>query len=218
MINLIRKILKPNTDAFLTDVSGVVHVGASDGQERGTYAERGLYVLWVEPIPQVYERLLLNISGDRRQTALCSLVTDRDGQTVTLNVASNNGKSSSIFQLADHEKIWPDVSFIGAIEKTSVTLDTIMAGAAQNKYDALVLDVQGAELLVLRGAEQCLQNFRYVRCEAWNFEAYKGCCRLSDIVDHLTHRGFKLHKKRVVVKRGDMRCYDVVFKRTKEAT
>lgn len=36
---------------------GVVHVGANLGQERELYEHYGLNVLWVEPIPEVFEQL-----------------------------------------------------------------------------------------------------------------------------------------------------------------
>jgi hypothetical protein len=49
----------------------------------------------------------------------------------------------------------------------SASLDTLLDAPDidQSAYDALILDVQGAELLVLRGALRTLQRMRYVRAE-----------------------------------------------------
>ena len=44
-------------DAFLHQVSGVVHVGANTGQERDLYQTLGLRVCSIEPIPDVFARL-----------------------------------------------------------------------------------------------------------------------------------------------------------------
>ena len=45
-------------DAFFHQVSGVVHVGANIGQERDLYQTLGLRVCSIEPIPDVFARLL----------------------------------------------------------------------------------------------------------------------------------------------------------------
>ena len=49
------------------------------------------------------------------------------------------------------------------------------------RYDALVMDTQGSELLVLRGAEPVLEHFRFIKTEVPDFEAYAGCAQLDDI-------------------------------------
>ena len=51
----------PNLNNFLHEVSGVVHVGASRGQERTLYQQYGLRVLWIEPIQEVFEDLQANL-------------------------------------------------------------------------------------------------------------------------------------------------------------
>ena len=58
-----------DSDGFLKNVSGVIHVGANEGQEREDYAARNLRVLWIEPIPSVFARLTLNIAKYDRQEA-----------------------------------------------------------------------------------------------------------------------------------------------------
>lgn len=54
-------------DTFLTDASGVIHIGANSGQERDIYARQGLDVVWVEPIPEVFAELKQNITPLKRQ-------------------------------------------------------------------------------------------------------------------------------------------------------
>ena len=62
-------------DDFLKRATGVIHIGANTGQERDVYAHYGLRVLWVEPIPTVFEELKENLNGYERQQALQALVT-----------------------------------------------------------------------------------------------------------------------------------------------
>lgn len=65
---------------ILNKVKGVIHVGASEGQERDLYNNYGLNVLWIEPIPQIYQKLQNNIKNYSRQIGLNYLVTDKDNQ------------------------------------------------------------------------------------------------------------------------------------------
>lgn len=91
---------------------------------------RGLEVLWVEPIPEVFARLAHNIKPHPRQKALMALVTDEDGREYDFHVSSNHGASSSIFELARHRELWPHVDFSSTIRLTSVTLPTLLARAS----------------------------------------------------------------------------------------
>jgi hypothetical protein len=114
---LLSKKLEPNIDYFLENINGVVHIGANRGQERKIYEKFQLNVLWIEPIPSVFNDLQKNIEGINKQIALNNLVTDEDDQQYRLNISSNAGLSSSIMVLKEHSKIWPKVTF-----KDSITL------------------------------------------------------------------------------------------------
>ena len=201
---------------FLEHVSGVLHVGANVGQERGTYDEYGLDVLWIEPIPEVFTELERNIEPYPRQRAIEALVTDRDGAEYAFHVANNDGRSSSILDLAEHRDIWPDVQFERSITLRSTTLATLIREHAVDvsRYDALIMDTQGSELLVLRGAGEFLPAFRFIRTEAADFEAYAGCCRLDEITEFLMQRGFKPVLRVSIARRpAGGKYYDVVYAR-----
>jgi hypothetical protein len=88
------------------------------------------------------------------QVAIKALITDKDGDRRTLHVANNDGQSSSIFDLHLHRDIWPDIHYLRNIEMVSCTLPTALreAGIDPRPYDGLVLDTQGSELLILKGA------------------------------------------------------------------
>ena len=67
---LVRKMgpwFKKNPDRFLGELKGVIHVGANAGQERGIYKHYNLEVIWIEPIPEVYETLKKNLQDFDRQ-------------------------------------------------------------------------------------------------------------------------------------------------------
>lgn len=181
------------SDSFLSKVNGVIHVGANVGQERHTYQRHGLNVLWIEPIPRVFNVLVENIRAYKTQRAINALIADSDGITQTFHIASNDGVSSSLFQLAKHSDIWPEVLFEESICLTSTTLDSLLEREKIDfaSYEGLVIDTQGAELLVLKGANQTLRSMKYVQIEAADFEAYEGACELIDIQIFMRKLGFE---------------------------
>ena len=54
-------------DDFLSEVTGLIHVGANSGQERDIYAAKGLSVLWIEALLDVFADLETNIAGLPKQ-------------------------------------------------------------------------------------------------------------------------------------------------------
>ena len=179
-------------DKYLRQVTGLVHVGANLGQERHLYADHDLEVLWVEPIPEIFARLCQNLAGFPKQAAIQALVTDRDGRLHDLNIANNDGGSSSILEFKLHRDIWPEVEYTGKIELRSITLPTLFRENRLDpgRYQALVMDTQGSELMVLEGAVPLLDGLRFIATEAADFEAYAGCCQVADIDRFMTGHGF----------------------------
>lgn len=205
-----------NPHSYLKRVTGVVHVGASSGQEREIYAKHNLKVLWIEPLPHMFATLSENIKGLPGQTAVNHLITDKNDTDYLFHI-SNNDDSSSILELARHKEIWPDVHYVGQISLKSVTLDTLLGnmGAASRSYQALVMDTQGSELLVLKGATKSLCQFKYIKTEAADFESYIGCATVDGLTDYLARFGFKLIRRdRFVAVAGVGQYFDLLFRRS----
>lgn len=207
---------EPQPDRFLENVSGVIHVGANGGGEREAYRALGLEVVWVEPIPEVFDRLQRNIRGFERQRAVQALVTDVDGREYDFHVSTNQGASSSIFELARHREIWPKVDFSSTIRLKSTTLPVLLAreGIDPRRYQALVLDTQGSELLILRGATPILRGFDYVKTEVADFESYAGGCLLDEMQRFMRDQGFREFGRNRFASRADVgNYYDIVYRR-----
>jgi FkbM family methyltransferase len=204
-------------DRFLEGGRGVIHIGANTGQERFDYAARGLKVVWVEPIPAIFAELKSNLADFPDQTAYNCLISAQDGVKYQFHVSDNEGSSSSILQpskqIPGH---WDKIGFSRSIELESVSLPTFIRtrGIDLASFDMLILDTQGAELFVLEGAKEILPHFRYIKCEATNFEVYAGGCQLPDIDAFLSKRGFE-QKGRFVLSRSNPprggRQWDVLY-------
>ncbi len=202
---------------FLGNVSGVIHVGANTGQERDIYAAHGLRVIWLEPILQVYTRLVEHIRGYPLQRAFQQLILDTDDKPCPFYISNNDGRSSSVLDLKLHQDIWPQVFYEGAILLRSLTLDTLLERERieVRDYPALVMDTQGSELLVLKGAIQHLGQFRFIKTEVADFEAYKDCCTVKDIEQFLSPHGFVERAREPFAQRSAGGTYfDITYENT----
>jgi len=99
----------------------------------------------------------------------------------------------------------------------STTLDRLI-GVEQidlRNYGALVLDTQGSELLVLKGAVPVLDKFKFVKTEVADFEIYTGCCHLTELTEFMNGHGFKLLRKEPIASTPDGvgTSYDVLYVR-----
>lgn len=214
-VGKLRRMMYPE-NGFMKKVSGIIHVGANTGQEREHYASLGLNVLWVEPIPTVFDELQSNIAEFPTQRAYCRLLADRHGIEYDFHISNNQGASSSILDFAKHVEIWPDVHYTHDIRLTATTLSALIdtERIELSNYGALVLDTQGSELLVLKGAAPILDQFRFIKSEVADFESYAGCCQLKELTDFLRRHSFMMFRKTPFARReGGGTYYDVLYRR-----
>src|SRR5262245_37244866 len=162
----------------------------------------GLKVVWIEPIPEVFRRLVENIRDFPDQRAINALITNEDGALCTLHISNNSGLSSSILELHMHKDIWPEVTFTHDIALRSSRLPTALANIDLAQYDAMVLDTQGSELLILQSAARVLGGFNYIQVAAANFEGYRNCATVDTISTFLRHHGFRLLRKDLTARRA----------------
>jgi FkbM family methyltransferase len=188
-----KRIRWMNRHLLISKVYGIIHIGANSGGEASTYDIHDLRVAWVEPIPEVFQELCANISAFPKQRAYRYLIGEKDEPGAVLHVSSNNGLSSSILPLAKHREAWPNVSYIRDIIMPSTSLPTFIGkeGLDLSEYEALIMDTQGSELTILRGATEILRQFRFIHVEVADFEAYAGCCLLSEMDDFMSNHGFR---------------------------
>lgn len=82
-----------------------------------------------------------------------------------------------------------------AITEITKTLDSIVA---ENKWpfpDLIKIDVQGAEIDILKGAEQCLINCNDIILEAQHVEYNAGAPNVDSVIEFMNSIGFELINK-----------------------
>jgi FkbM family methyltransferase len=163
--------------------TGILHLGAHTGQEREVYRELSKPVVWVEANPAIFPLLQSHIASIPSHLALCALLGDTDGKKQTFHISNNyEGVSSSIFPFGEYaagqRSLWPelDLKMVSTITLPMVRLDTLLAAnnVRPEDYNFWVLDLQGAELLALAGAEHSLRHCTSLLAEVSKAEVYRG--------------------------------------------
>jgi FkbM family methyltransferase len=171
---------------------GVIHIGAHEGQELAKYREMGLRdVLFIEANPRVFARLRARIGGEDGIVLVNRAITDRTGP-VALRVTSHD-QSSSLLKLRLHQEYYPTIVEEEVIEVPGTTLDALIAaqGLPSAAYNLLNIDIQGAELLALRGAEATLRQIDGINVEVNFEELYADCAQIEELDAFLDGRGFR---------------------------
>jgi FkbM family methyltransferase len=187
-LSLIRNLRLPRA-------KGIIHVGANTGQEIASYKNAKPDIcVYIEPIPSVYEKLASNLQGISNHYPVQALCSDVNNQEITFNVASNNGESSSMFDLGKHEKLYPQINYVESLRLQTKTLDNIIEEQfPDRKFNLLVIDTQGAELKVLQGSHKLLENnISCVYAEVSEDPLYEGGCTFEEVTNFLKPYGFKL--------------------------
>jgi FkbM family methyltransferase len=179
--------------------TGVLHLGASTGEEAEIYQNANVQtVIWFECNPRILQYLHWRVDGIPGHYVVEAAVSEVDGEEVSFNI-TNNDASSSILNLKDHLKHYPDIHVERTIQLKTRTVDSLLPehGFRYEQFDFANLDIQGAELQALRGMVKCLKHLRWIYTEVNTQELYEGCALLHEIDDFLAKHGF--HQQRIAL-------------------
>ena len=176
-------------------VESILHVGANEGQERFDYQQAGASpCFYVEPVDAAFARLERNLADMRGHHAVKAVCSDREGQDILFHVASNGGQSSSFLDLGMHAALHPSISYTTAQPMTTTTVDRLIATYSPGRVPNLwVIDAQGADLHVLRGAASSLPDVDGVFVEVAERPLYAGGATREGITRYLEQFGLSMH-------------------------
>ena len=172
-------------------INGCFHVGAHNCEELETYNILGVKnedIVWVDALSsKVNESILRGVPN-----VYHAVISDRDDEDIEFNV-SNNFASSSIFEVGTHLEQHPHIYYIDKIQEKSITIDTFFERNNLNasKYDFWNFDIQGAELLALKGATKSIKYAKVIYLEVNSEELYKNGALINEIDDFLVQFKFK---------------------------
>jgi hypothetical protein len=175
-------------------IKGVIHIGAHDCEERKDYINSfhldDSKIIWIDAIPEKVAQAKL-LYPDIIIYNEC--ISNVDNENVHFMV-TNNFASSSMLNLKMHLNFYPGINEIYRRHMLTKTLNTVFD---ENKLDPINfnfmnLDIQGAELLALKGSTNILPHIDYIYCEVNTLELYEDCALLPELNDFLNKNGFKL--------------------------
>ena len=171
---------------YKMNIRGILHIGAHKCEEQYIYNKFGINndrIIWVEANPNL---VIENLKKDSTIIIKNFICCEKDTGTTTLNIA-NNGASSSVYEFGTHSKYFPTINFVNTIKVRNNRIDTMYKKEKipENFANFLNIDIQGAELLALKGMGNLLNNFDYAYLEVNRDYSYKNCCLIGEIDDFL---------------------------------
>jgi FkbM family methyltransferase len=174
-------------EKYKPEISGLIHIGAHYGEEVHSYIKHGVpNVVFFEPLKSNFYVLQQNIKDYSDKVIAHQVALGDSNGTVTMNISDNYGQSSSILNPKVHLTAHPEVAFVGTEDVELAKLDDY-----NYDYNFLVIDVQGYELSVLKGATETLKNVDYIYCEVNQDEVYEGNALIGEIDSFLNEYEFK---------------------------
>ena len=185
----------------IKDKKFVLHCGGHKGQEFKLYEKLGFTeVLWVEAIPDLADFLKAKFYGNPTHRVINTALWSKSDEILDFHISSNAKASSSILTMKNHRNSFPEVHVTDVIKIRTKTLDEITAGIAE--VTLLLLDLQGVELEVLKGANETLKRTDFIYTEVSLTELYSSQALFSDILVFLNDHGFFLQSYEIVEKSG----------------
>lgn len=172
------------------NVTGAFHLGAYECDELPFYNQLGLKdsdVIWIDAI----RTKVIEATNKGIPNVYNAVITDKDDVEVLFNIA-NNEQSSSVLEFGTHIVEHPWVLYLGQTQHLSITVDTFFErnNLDASKYDFWNFDIQGAELMALKGAAKSIKHARAIYIKVNEKELYKNCGLIDEIDVFLAQYNF----------------------------
>lgn len=196
-INIYEERLAPVKHEWLKkkNIDIIFDIGASDGgfarKARALFPSAKIYSF--EALPEVFSKLTSNFREDKQFKAFNIALSNHNGSTTFYRCASSG--SSSILEMGDlHKSAYPSTKDNEKITIPCSKIDDLILNE-NISLDGNVLmkiDVQGAEGLVLSGAENLLTKTDLVFLEINFNNVYNENILFTDLVCFFKEKGFKI--------------------------
>ena len=180
--------IKTIRDKYDIEFKNVLHVGAHYGQEHQSYLDIGVReITYFEPQRRVYEILKSHVGNH-----LCiNKALGSSVGTVSMHCEdANQGMSSSVLKPEIHAVQYPHIVFNHVEEVEMSTLDIEVKENKLKGFNTIVIDVQGYELEVFKGAHKTLSKIDHIYTEVNRASVYSGCVLVEELDAFLGEYGF----------------------------
>ena len=209
----------------LEEVDIVFECGSRDALDAiridKVYQPKQIYVF--EPNPEGIDKCRKHLTTYNKDhiNFFETAVSDVDGTVDFYPTTKENIGASSMFEYNSRANGWDGYknncfksTQKGKISVPSVRLDTFMRDKKIKKIDLLCMDVQEAELLVLKGLGELLGSVKHIILEVSGDGYYKNGARYHEIKSFLESHNFKLR----CISDGAVRRFgDALFSRKEDS-
>lgn len=178
-----------NSVIKMKSVSLIVDGGANSGQYAMRIRREGYSgkILSIEPGAKAFEALVHHATNDLNWNCVKAALGAKN-DSMTLNLSSNEGMSSSLRKPGLHLIEFPTVTFDGGEVVNVITLESLLTEVKENVY--LKLDVQGFELEALQGIGSQLHKICVLELEMTLVSMYEGESTLGEVLTFVESLGF----------------------------
>lgn len=168
---------------------GVFHVGAHECEEKQAYNEKGIpdsSIVWVDGNLD-----LVNKMKSKGVPNVFFALIDEVERDVQFHI-TNNGQSSSILEMGTHATKYKDIWVTETRKQRTTTIENLSKNDSIDftNLNFWNFDIQGAELLALKGAGDLLKYADALYLEVNTEEVYKNCAILNELDDFLKEKGY----------------------------
>jgi FkbM family methyltransferase len=199
--------------------NGIIHIGAHMCQELSRYLNVAHVpiekIVFIEGNPMVYERckFMYHVDfGIKNLVLLNGVISDSENE-IEFNIPTWE-EAGSICKIKPKEE--SSLTKLCSYTTKTTTLPKILKdnNLDYKLYDFLVMDIQGAELLALKGMDEIIDNFEYIFTEVSIKSQYEDGVLIPELKSYLESHGFEL----VEIKTTNHNTFeygDALFKRVK---
>jgi FkbM family methyltransferase len=177
----------------IVPVKNIAYVGAHDGQIARcideAFPNRHFYL--IEPVPSTFQKLLGQISS-RPNMEFFNLAAGEKEEVRDMFVDDFSPASSLLHYEGRAIQEFPFLGKGHAIKVHMMPLDKILHSCGAAEVDMLIMDVQGYEDKVLKGAERTIKSCVVVMSELSLQDLYRGASTFDSVYQTLVRKGFQL--------------------------
>lgn len=194
------------------NIKGVIEVGAHYAEEHEVFVQLGIKnIAYIEPCKNSYRIMVDKIVVKKESGSITSSMDglyygyigddseiykffnlacgEEEGEFDMFVSTDNQGQSNSLLEPKLHLQQHPEVRF-NEYERVKVMPLDKLAFQKEN-YNLLMMDVQGAEGLVLKGATETLKHIDIIYTECNRGQTYAGNMEIEEMDEFLKPFGFE---------------------------
>jgi len=174
------------------NTKGVVQVGAHWAEEHEIYVELGIKnIVYIEPCRNAFNVLMSKFVNQEEINGVILFnyaCGENEGELDMFISDNNQGQSNSLLRPMLHLEQHKEIVFTHHESVRVIALDKLSFD--KTKYNLLIMDVQGAEGLVLKGATETLKHIDCIYTEVNRGQTYEGNMEIYEMDAYLSNFGF----------------------------